>query len=165
MANINNPSDRTYFSYNQIDMQSNGKNIVLNIPTVGAVGLSVYDGVNSSSYTAGYAISPQFIQQSSVEKKENIHKLDSNSKDLKIKTSAVDIIKEADICEYNFENSKRTSVGLVLGEGYNAPKEVAVGNIGVDLYSMSSLSWKAIQELTEQNKALQQRLHELEKRL
>lgn len=49
--------------------------------------------------------------------------------------------------------------GLVIGKGYNTPKEViAKDGKGVDLYSMISLAWKAIQEQQEQIDELKQRI-------
>lgn len=53
--------------------------------------------------------------------------------------------------------------GLVIGEGYNTPEEViSKDGKGVDLYSMISIAWKAIQEQQAQIAALEQRIAALE---
>lgn len=53
--------------------------------------------------------------------------------------------------------------GLVIGKGYNTPKEViAKDGKGVDLYSMISLAWKAIQEQQDQIDELKHRIDKLE---
>lgn len=78
---------------------------------------------------------------SKVELKENIHKF---------KRSAVDIINSTDIYEFNYKNNKNNKcIGLIIGEGYKASREIISDNKGVDSYSMNSISWKAIQEIDE----------------
>lgn len=53
--------------------------------------------------------------------------------------------------------------GLVIGDGYNTPQEViSKDGKGVDLYSMISIAWKAIQEQQAQITALEQRIAALE---
>lgn len=78
---------------------------------------------------------------SKVELKENIHEF---------KRSAVDIIKSTDIYEFNYKNNKNNKcIGVIIGEGYKASREIISDNKGVDSYSMNSVSWKAIQEIDE----------------
>ena len=49
--------------------------------------------------------------------------------------------------------------GLVVGENYNCANEVISENgKGVEIYSMVALAWKAIQELSEENKKLKEKL-------
>ncbi len=53
--------------------------------------------------------------------------------------------------------------GLVIGDGYNTPEEVvSKDGKGIDLYSMISIAWKAIQEQQAQIDELQQRISVLE---
>lgn len=94
------------------------------------------------------------------EYKKSINKIDT----------ALEKINTADIVEYNFkdegENAKK-HVGLAIGKTFNVPKEVIAtdenGNeVGVDLYAMVSLAWKAIQEQSEKIEALEKRVAELE---
>lgn len=111
-------------------------------------------------YFEDYVRASQFVQPSSKSLKENIYKLKSNSKNKKIINSAINILKNADICEYNYKGKNKTSIGLVIGEEYNTPEEVLnEDKNGIDIYSMISLSWKAIQELLEiinkQNKEIE----------
>lgn len=78
-------------------------------------------------------------------------------------------------CIYNFDykseiknkedkNGEPLHYGLVIGDGYNTPKEViSEDGKGIDLYSMTSLAWKAIQEQQTIITALEKRVEELEK--
>lgn len=94
------------------------------------------------------------------EYKKSINKIDT----------ALEKINTADIVEYNFkdegENAKK-HIGLAVGKTFNVPQEVIAtdenGNeVGVDLYAMVSLAWKAIQEQSEKIEALEKRVAELE---
>lgn len=93
-------------------------------------------------------------------KKRNIKKLNIN---------AMNLIRNADICLYNLKEEKNTNkkhIGLVIGEGYNCPKEVISQNgQGIEQYSMTSLAWKAIQELIQQNEEKQKIIENLTKRI
>lgn len=86
--------------------------------------------------------------------------------------SAVDIIRGADIYEYNLkqeDDKENKHIGLVIGDKkkkYNTPEEViSKKRDGVDLYSMISMSWKAIKELAEQNEKLQEEINKLKKEM
>ncbi len=87
-------------------------------------------------------VTPKLTQTSVKSKKKNIKKFTEN---------ALELIKNADICLYNFKNEKtgtKKHIGLVIGEGYNCPDEViSEDRQGVEQYSMVSLTYKAIQEL------------------
>lgn len=116
-------------------------------------------------YFESYVRASEFVQPSSEKIKENIYKLKSKSKNKKIINSAIDILKNADICEYNYKDKNKTSIGLVIGEEYNTPDEVlSEDKKGIDLYSMVSLSWKAIQELLEIINKQGQEIQELKER-
>lgn len=108
--------------------------------------------INSTGITT-----PKLTQTSIKSKKKNIKKLNVN---------AIELIKDSDICLYNFKGEKAKSkkhIGLVIGDGYNCPDEViAQDGQGVEQYSMTSLAWKAIQELIEENNNLKQRIEKLE---
>lgn len=100
---------------------------------------------------------PILTQTSLLAKKENIKELNAN---------ALELIRNSNICLYNFKGEKEESkqhLGLIIGEGYNCPQEVISENgQGIEQYSMTSLAWKAIQELIEENKKLNKRLEKLE---
>ena len=94
------------------------------------------------------------------EYKKSINKIDT----------ALEKINTADIVEYNFKDedtNTKKHIGLAVGKTFNAPQEVIAtdenGNeVGVDLYAMVSLAWKAIQEQSEKIEALEKRVAELE---
>ncbi|MDK4351690.1 phage tail protein [Enterococcus thailandicus] len=72
--------------------------------------------------------------------------------------SALDIIGQSTIYSYNLKGDIETDeIGLVIGEGYSIAQEVVNGD-GVSQYRMNSLSWKAIQELHEKIKDLENEL-------
>lgn len=86
--------------------------------------------------------------------------LKSKKKNIKkTKINALELIKNADICEYNLKGDKPKSkkhIGLVIGEGYKCPKEViSEDGQGIEAYSQRSISWKAIQELLERVERLE----------
>lgn len=67
---------------------------------------------------------------------------------------AMDIIRNADIYSYNFKTEKDTDkkhIGFVIGDKYKTPQEViAKSGDGIDTYAMTSILWKAIQELIQE---------------
>lgn len=67
---------------------------------------------------------------------------------------ALKIIKNAEIYSYNLKSEKDTDkkhIGFVIGDKYKTPQEViAQSGDGIDTYSMCSILWKAVQELTEE---------------
>lgn len=72
--------------------------------------------------------------------------------------SALDIIGQSTIYSYNLKGDIETDeIGLVIGEGYSIAQEVVNGD-GVSQYRMNSISWKAIQELHEKIKDLENEL-------
>jgi hypothetical protein len=79
-------------------------------------------------------------QGSKAEIKKNFEKLDN----------ALDIVKETDIYKYNLKKEKNTEkkhIGFVIGDKFKYRQEItSKDNEGVDLYSMVSVLWKAVQE-------------------
>lgn len=67
---------------------------------------------------------------------------------------ALKLIKNAEIYSYNLKSEKDTDkkhIGFVIGDKYKTPQEViAKSGDGIDIYSMCSILWKAVQELTEE---------------
>lgn len=119
--------------------------------------LSKVNGNHQTIVKASEITTPKLTQTSTKSKKKNIKKLQVN---------ALDLIKNSDICLYNLKGEKvgsKRHIGLIIGEGYNCPDEViSEDGQGVEQYSMTSLSWKAIQELIEENQNLKQRIDKLE---
>lgn len=110
--------------------------------------ITLFDSINqyctvtsNGIFTVGTARANNFSNNSKAELKENINKLNVN---------ALNMINKTDIYKFNYKNDKqRKCIGLVIGEGYKTPEEVVSNNEAVDLYSMTSISWKAIQELDQ----------------
>lgn len=79
-------------------------------------------------------------QTSKEEYKKNFEKLDN----------ALDIVKETDIYKYNLKKEKNTEkkhIGFVIGDKFKYRQEItSKENDGVDIYSMVSVLWKAVQE-------------------
>lgn len=119
--------------------------------------INVGNQQNNTFIQADGIETPKLTQTSLKSKKKNIKKLNVN---------ALDLIKSSDICLYNLKGEKAKSkkhIGLVIGEGYNCPDEViSEDRQGVEQYSMTSLAWKAIQELIQENNNLKQRIEKLE---
>lgn len=118
--------------------------------------LGTYGIETSGTIDAGSTISaPGFNNTSKAELKENIEKL---------KINAVELINNADIYSFNYKNNQNSqTIGLVIGKGYSTPKEVISNNEAINMYSMNSLSWKAIQELSQKVTDLQNEIKELKK--
>lgn len=115
------------------------------------VQITVFDQNNTTKIKPSSITTPILTQVSLKSKKKNIKKLKAN---------ALKLVKDADICEYNFKKEKKGSkkhLGLVIGEGYNCPNEVInEKGEGIEQYSMTSLLWKAVQELTAKVEKLEQ---------
>ena len=85
----------------------------------------------------------------------------------KTKINALDIINKCDIYDFNYnieDDKEKKHIGLIIGEKYNTPKEVISKNgDSIDIYSMTSVLWKAIQEQQEMIEKLQSKIEKLEK--
>lgn len=96
--------------------------------------------------------------------------LESIKKNIEIyKDSALKTILDTDIYNYNLkteEDNEKKHIGLVIGNGkksYKTPKNIiSKSGDGIDLYSMISLSWKAIQEQQEIIENLNERIKKIE---
>ena len=133
----------------------------LNVGHINATGYGYFDD---------YVRATNFVNASSKELKENIYKLKGNSKKKSITRKALDIVKNTDICEYNFKGNEHKQIGVIIGSGYNTPDEIlSEDKNGVDLYSMISTLYRAFQEnLEEQQKIIDKqnnRMQKLEERL
>ncbi len=97
---------------------------------------------NTTTISADGIYSPVISQTSLKSKKKNIRKLNIN---------AIDLVKNADICIYNFKGEKKGAkkhLGLVIGKGYNCPNLVISENgEAIEQYSYTSLLYKAFQQL------------------
>lgn len=66
-----------------------------------------------------------FINTSESKLKENIIKLVDKLKESVLNTkSATDILKETEICEFNYLGQQEKTIGVVIGDEYKTPKEI-----------------------------------------
>lgn len=115
------------------------------------------NGTNALISCEGIMQATNFVNTSEERFKSNIQKLADKIKNKLTTKTALDIIKNTDICEFNYYGKTEKTVGLVIGEGYKTPKELiktikdskGKESQGIDLYSMISLAYKAIQELAD----------------
>lgn len=129
--------------------------------TADAMG-NVYINGNGTAKFSGSVTASSFVNSSRIDLKKNLTKIDS----------VLDKIKSADILSFNFkdEAEDKKHIGLAIGGDYNTPEEVVAKDEdgeeqGVDLYSMVSMAWKAIQEQQEIIERLEARVEVLEKKL
>lgn len=153
----NNTGKMSYMTSNTMAINYNGAHVE-NYISSGGARIDVWVENGSGTYIKNTGIeTPKLTQTSLKSKKKNIKKLNVN---------ALDLIKNSDICLYNLKGEKAKSkkhIGLVIGEGYNCPDEViSEDGQGVEQYSMTSIAWKAIQELIQENNNLKQRIEKLE---
>lgn len=124
------------------------------ISTNGAITATGTVSSNDKMYATG------FVNTSRIDMKKNLTKVGS----------VLDKIKSADILSFNFKDSDEKHIGLAVGGEYNVPEEVIAKDDdgeeqGVDLYSMVSMAWKAIQEQQTIIEELEKRIEVLEKKL
>lgn len=113
--------------------------------------LTAYKGINC---TDGYVSGKAFIDNSREEKKKNIQRYTKK---------AIDVVKNTDIYEFNYKTDKDTdkkSFGFVIGSNYKYSKDLTSidekgKEIGANLYSMTSVAYKAIQEQQDEIEKLQ----------
>ncbi|WP_459904788.1 tail fiber domain-containing protein [Enterococcus thailandicus] len=111
--------------------------------------------VSATGTTTNYVAvrASAFNTSSLAEYKTNINPFDQ---------SALDLIKSSTIYEYNLKTDLTTKeIGLVIGEGYQIA-DIVVNGDGVSQYRMSSLAWKAIQELNQKIETLEKEIRVLQ---
>lgn len=129
------------------------------------INMRANEGISDPN-VANTDITPYFIKTTSYQQLS----LKSIKKNIKLFDKyAIDIINSADLYSYNLKKENdddKKHIGLVIGDGekdYNTPDEIITKDKqGIDLYSMISLSWKAIQEQQEIINNLQKRVETLE---
>lgn len=102
---------------------------------------------DSTLITADSIVSPSISQTSLESKKKNFEKF----------TNALDIIDNIDLYKYNLKFEKdemKKHIGFVIGKNYKYSSEITSVDkngkeIGVDIYSMTSLTLQAVKELKE----------------
>ena len=101
---------------------------------------TTFSGVAINGKT-GAVMAQSFDNSSLVELKKNISEIED----------VMDIIKKSTIYKFNYkteDDNTKKHAGFIIGDSYNTPDQViSVNKRGIDLYSMASLEWKAIQEI------------------
>ena len=125
---------------------------------IGATNIGDIDtGVYLQGGAAGQSmVSANVLRQTSQEsQKKNFEKLEEG----------LNIVLDTDIYKFNYKTEKdgtKKSIGFVIGDNFKYPIEVTdASNKGVNLYSMVSVAYKAIQEQQEQIEQLQKEIKEL----
>ena len=128
----------------------------------GTILLNKYNSLDELTQTiikATGITTPVLTQTSQEENKKNFEKLENG----------LDIVKATDIYKYNLkdeEDTKKKHIGFVIGKDYKYAHEITAEDnegkeIGVDIYSMVSVLWKAVQEQQEQIEAMQKEINQL----
>lgn len=90
---------------------------------------------------------------------------EKNKKDFEKLENALDIIKTTDIYKYRFKNedeNHKKHIGFVIGDNFNYSEEITnANNDEVEIYSMLSVAYKAIQEQQEEIEILKNEINNL----
>lgn len=154
----NNTKTMTYMSDVSIGINNNNSECGMYAGSNYA-SMSASANGSESSMSNLNVITPELIQTSLAEQKKNFEKLQYG----------LNIIKNVDIYKYNLKTQKDTDkkhIGFVIGKDFKYSNEITAVDIngkevGVDTYSMISVSYKAIQELLEMIEKLQKEVKEL----
>ena len=108
--------------------------------------IRLYDDKGNWTFLKAGGITTPSVTQTSLEKiKKNISFYSED---------ALETIKNAEIYSYNLKSEKdgdKKHIGFVIGDKYKTPQEViAKSGEGIDTYAMTSILWKAVQELTKE---------------
>ncbi|MCO8292328.1 tail fiber domain-containing protein, partial [Tetragenococcus halophilus] len=82
--------------------------------------------------------------------------------------NALSTINNSDIYNYKLkdeveEGKPDIHIGLVIGDGYSTPDCIKNDDgTAIDVYAMTSVAWKAIQELSDKNETLNNRISDLQ---
>lgn len=149
---INSSHNNNSHAYMYVDADGGGLTIG------GQVGndITIRGGNDRSIKCKGYMEATAYNYTSDARLKSNIEEY---------KTNALNIINNGKIYKYKFNDTGKDEFGLVIGDKYVYPKQIVElhdDTYSVNAYRMCSVMWKAIQELAQKNKELENRLEELE---
>ena len=154
-----NSNNKTMIGSNFFTMTPNvldpNRTNTINLSTgteTGEADISVCGQNNQQTIIKGSGITTPNVTQTSLEEtKKNVYKVEE---------SALEIVKNAEIYNYNLKSEKDTDkkhYGFIIGEKYKTPNEViANSGEGIDIYSMCSILWKAVQEQQKQIEELKE---------
>lgn len=161
-SNNNNISIGSTLGYGMLAINSDG------VSTVGIVGKSsdpnifIQTNIGTVFKADRNGIITSKVTQTSLEKsKKNFEKL----------KNGLETVKSTEIYKYHLklqDNTEKKEIGFVIGDNYKYSHEITSVNnegkeVGVNIYSMISVAYKAIQELAEKNEKLEERIGVLEK--
>lgn len=142
VGSVNNPTQQVA----NMELRASNDGASISLVAMGsAVSGIALKSSSGTSYVNSYGIrTPTLTQTSKATEKKNFEKLEN----------ALEIVKQTDIYKYNLKYQKdgeKKHIGFVIGEGFKHSKDITSedvdGNeIGVDLYTMVSVLWKAVQE-------------------
>lgn len=142
-----------FISDNYVKVEDEGYSAIINADQIF---MSIDgDDVNQTTITAEEITTPRVTQTSLESIKKNIEKT---------KINALKIINNSDIYTYNYkteEDKDKKHFGFVIGDNYNTPAEVISNGKGIETYTMSSIMWKAIQELSKKIDELNKEINKL----
>ena len=121
-------------------------------------GIDIEDNQGSSIIRGSGITTPSLTQTSLKESKKNFEKLEKG----------IDIVNNTEIYKYHLKSQndkEKKHIGFVIGKNYKYANEITAVDkdgqeVGVDTYSMISVAYKAIQELTKEIEDLKRRLEE-----
>lgn len=99
---------------------------------------------------------------------ENKSIVDIKTDITKRQEKALTCVNATDVYNYKLKDDvsrgiTKNHIGLIIGDGYNTPDCVKNDDgTAIDIYAMSSVAWKAIQELSNKNEALNNRISDLQ---
>ncbi len=149
--NSKNTGYMAYMVCDAIGVNKNGSSAAMTADAI---------NIGSSTMFPDHISTPSLTQTSLADGKKNFENLQSG----------LDIVNNTEIYKYNLKSQNdedKKHIGFVIGKDYRYSSEITAidsegKEVGVDTYSMISVAYKAIQELTEKNKLLEKRVEELE---
>lgn len=155
---INDGSINTQINSNGIVVDTGGR-VLLNLQGFSGNAVLNMLGAGDSDIYAYTMHASTYSNLSKEDLKKNIEQFSQK---------ALKIINNSNIYEFNYKtekNDKKRHIGFIIGDNYKTPKEVlSASEDGVDIYSMASILWKAVQEQQEQIEQLQNKINEMEEK-
>ncbi|MCO8286687.1 tail fiber domain-containing protein [Tetragenococcus halophilus] len=99
---------------------------------------------------------------------ENKSIVDIKTDITKRQEKALTCVNATDVYNYKLKDDvsrgiTKNHIGLIIGDGYNTPDCVKNDDgTAIDIYAMTSVAWKAIQELSDKNETLNNRISDLQ---
>ena len=136
------------------------------IGTVNAlIGATNIGDINTGVYLQGNAGGESTVRANTLVQTS----LESQKKNFEKLKEGLEIVLSTDIYKFNYKTQKDTdkkSIGFVMGKNFNYSTEITDKNeSGVNLYSMTSVAFKAIQEQQEEIEFLKNKIEEMREKI